>query len=220
MPSSTEDTVQLWSSLQDNTLLRLADLLQWLTAQTDDFPSPASRSVKRHHLRAVAAHCFRQPRWRHLKPLYHGEIDRLISRALTGDVARELEAMSATCRRLSTIELACYSGALTELRHQGFLIDNRAPGRRCLIAPFSFLRFDADGHLIQPLDILAGEDESALACIRRTFTDNGFQVIQRGRREGRLTRFHLGSDRLSEDIWAWRHCRSQLRAEDEGTVFL
>ncbi|HHT7392528.1 TPA: hypothetical protein ACT192_001467 [Klebsiella oxytoca] len=214
---------RLWPSLQHNNLTLLSRLLNLAAENAELFFTRRrhSRSERRRILQRAVAHAFMQPEWQHLKKLHHGEIDLFISRGLaTGDVIRYLRETAEVCLRMSAIDLPCFSCALDELRHQGFTIDSRLPERRCLLTQTAFLRFSPAGQLTQPLDILAGHDEEALRCVRRTFTNNGFQVIQRGTPARRLTQLHIGSDSLSEDIWAWHHCHTQRHVHGDDAVFL
>lgn len=214
---------RLLPSLQHNNLTLLSRLLNLAAENAELFFTRRrhSRSERRRVLQQAVTHSFMQPEWQHLKKLHHGEIDLFISRGLaTGDVIRYLRETAEVCLRMSAIDLPCFSCALDELRHQGFTIDSRLPERRCLLTQTAFLRFSPAGQLTQPLDILAGHDEEALRCVRRTFTNNGFQVIQRGTPARRLTQLHIGSDSLSEDIWAWHHCHTQRHVHGDDAVFL
>lgn len=217
-----DTATRLWPSLQHNHLALLSRLLTQTADAAEAFfaRTPCSRSEQRRVLQRLVTQSFMQPDWKHLKKLHHGETDLFISRGLaSGDVLRYLRETAEVYLRMSAIDLSCFTCALDELRHQGFAIDKSFPGRRCLMTRTALLRFSPEGCLLQPLDILAGHDEEALRCVRDTFTGNGFQVIQRSISARSLTRFHIGSDSLSQDIWAWQFCHTRFHVHDD-VVFL
>lgn len=226
MIALSEDNVMLCPSQQHTNLWLLGALLHELqTAFTTRYAyQRPSRSEQRLFLQRCTAEKFRLETWRHLKKTHHGEIEQMIAQGLRqGDIARHLNELHQTCQRLGILDLPCYANALLELRHQGFtLATHECPHHPRLLvsSPLTARHFDETGKMVTPLDLLAGYDDDALKTVRNTFTDNGFQVIQRTGDTDRLSRLHIGSDNLNEDCWAYRFCRTQYRLTDEEAVKL